>query len=94
LHGDRLSGRGCEDLYFRLAMFVVEVPPLRERREDIPLLVDHFGRILSEEMGLPKPPVSPDAERSLVAYDYPGNILISVRHLSLFVVMDNPHPTS
>ena len=68
------AGRFREDLYFRLAMFVVEVPPLRERREDIPLLVDHFARILSEEMGLPKPPVSPEAGRSLIEYDYPGNI--------------------
>jgi transcriptional regulator with GAF, ATPase, and Fis domain len=63
-----------QDLYFRLAMFVVEVPPLRERRDDIPLLVDHFVKTLSAEMGLPRPPVSTEARESLFEYDYPGNV--------------------
>ena len=67
-------GRFRQDLYFRLARFTIEVPPLRERRNDIVLLVDHFLRLLSSEMGLPRPELSPTALATLQAYDYPGNV--------------------
>lgn len=63
-----------QDLYFRLARFAVNVPPLRERREDIELLTDHFLRLLSKEMGLPRPELTPPALANLQAYDYPGNV--------------------
>ena len=63
-----------EDLYFRLAGFTVTVPPLRERREDIPLLVDHFLRQFSEEMGRESPGMSREALSVLEAHRFPGNV--------------------
>lgn len=68
------AGRFRQDLYFRLARFTVEVPPLRDRREDIPLLVGHFLQMFASEMNLPKPTLSSAALIVLQAYDYPGNV--------------------
>jgi len=68
------AGKFRQDLYFRLARFVAELPPLRERREDIRLLAEHFMEQLSGEMALPKPSVSEKAVAALACYDYPGNI--------------------
>ena len=63
-----------EDLYFRLTGFTVTVPPLRERREDIPLLVDHFLRQFSEEMGRDSPGMSRESLSVLEAHGFPGNV--------------------
>lgn len=69
------DGRFREDLYYRLARFVVELPPLRERPEDIPLLADHFVRLFADEMKLgDKPNLSDAAMKRLVSHDFPGNI--------------------
>jgi DNA-binding NtrC family response regulator len=67
-------GRFREDLYYRLNVVPLRIPPLRERKEDIPLLVDHFLSIYRTEMGSLLRQVSPEALSSLVAYDWPGNI--------------------
>ncbi|MFB3784858.1 MAG: sigma-54-dependent transcriptional regulator [bacterium] len=63
-----------QDLYFRLAEYTVEVPPLRDRPEDIPLLVEHFLRLFAEEMGRERPRVSPEAMAALQQYSFPGNV--------------------
>ncbi|HIG28156.1 MAG TPA: sigma-54-dependent Fis family transcriptional regulator [Verrucomicrobiales bacterium] len=63
-----------QDLFFRLARFTVEIAPLRERKDDVPLLINHFLNILSKEMGVSKPGISPVAFKGLIAYEYPGNI--------------------
>jgi DNA-binding NtrC family response regulator len=68
-----------EDLYYRLNVIPVHVPPLRERKEDIPLLVQHFVDKLTRDGSVParggKPPtVSQDAMRRLMAYHWPGNV--------------------
>ena len=63
-----------EDLYFRLAGFTIAVPPLRERREDIPLLIDHFLQQFSEEMGRDVPGMSRKALSVLEAHHFPGNV--------------------
>jgi len=68
------SGAFRQDLYFRLARYIVQTPPLRERREDIPLLAGHFVKILSAEMGLHPPTLRTDALNALKAYDFPGNV--------------------
>lgn len=69
------AGRFREDLYFRLAVVSVALPPLRERPEDIPLLADHFLRTLSGELGLPAPPpFAPEALARLKGHPWPGNI--------------------
>ena len=68
------AGKFRQDLYFRLARFVAEVPPLRDRREDIAALAENFLKMSAQEMGLLKPGLSQEALRALAAYDYPGNI--------------------
>jgi len=62
------------DLFFRLNVLAIELPPLRERREDIELLVDAFVRDVSERHDRPFPGISPEAMRILIEYDWPGNI--------------------
>jgi transcriptional regulator with GAF, ATPase, and Fis domain len=63
-----------EDLYYRLAVFRVHLPPLRERGDDVLLLADYFVRQLGGEMGKPNPGLSRDARDLLVAHSWPGNI--------------------
>jgi DNA-binding NtrC family response regulator len=65
------AGDFREDLYFRLAVVAAQIPPLRERREDIPLLIEHFSRRLPP--GMWKAP-DPEAMARLVGYDWPGNV--------------------
>jgi DNA-binding NtrC family response regulator len=66
------TGEFREDLYYRLNVFRVEIPPLRERKVDIPLLVEHFFRLRGERS--PSPSVSPLAMRLLQAHTWPGNV--------------------
>jgi len=68
------AGRFRQDLFFRLAGFPVQVPPLRERREDIPLLAQHFVEMFATEMGVTPPTIAPEALQILVGYAYPGNV--------------------
>ncbi len=63
-----------EDLYYRLAVIDLELPPLRRRRDEIPLLVDKFIREFAAENGKAVPEVAPEAMSALVACDWPGNI--------------------
>lgn len=63
-----------EDLYHRLAVILIEVPSLNERREDIPLLVDFFAQKISEEQGTAKKNFTKEAIKQLQAYDWTGNI--------------------
>ncbi|HEX8896166.1 MAG TPA: sigma-54 dependent transcriptional regulator [Terriglobales bacterium] len=68
------EGKFRPDLYYRLNVFHIELPPLRERREDIPPLVDHFVRKFSREMNKKISRVSPAAMNLLQQYAWPGNI--------------------
>lgn len=68
------KGHFREDLYYRLNVVPIVVPPLRERREDIPALVRHFMKLHSEEQGLRMKDVSPEAMGVFQQYDWPGNI--------------------
>ncbi len=68
------EGTFRSDLYFRLAHVVLEVPPVRERRDDIPLLAAHFLEVLGTEMGMHPPRLSPASLATLDRYDYPGNV--------------------
>ena len=63
-----------QDLYFRLARFVVATPPLRDRREDLPLLAAHFLALFAAEMGLTPPALTPEALAALAAHPFPGNV--------------------
>ncbi|MDE0535007.1 sigma-54-dependent transcriptional regulator [Tenacibaculum sp. L6] len=68
------EGRFREDLYHRLAVILIKVPALNDRREDIPLLVDFFAKKISEEQGMPKKAFADDAIKQLQEYDWTGNI--------------------
>lgn len=63
-----------EDLYYRLNVVPVAIPPLSERREDIPALVDHFFTRYASEQGIASPLISSEAMAALQAYDWPGNV--------------------
>jgi len=68
------AGRFREDLYYRLNVFPVQVAPLRERREDIPLLAQHFIQVSARELGCAKPRLTRAGAVRLQGYDWPGNI--------------------
>ncbi len=68
------NGRFREDLYHRLAVIVVRVPSLNERREDIPLLLEHFNRRTAEEYGHAPKTFAPEAIKALQDYNWTGNI--------------------
>ncbi len=74
LHAEIQSGRFREDLYYRLQVFPVVVPSLRERKMDIPLLAEHFIRLSCKKMNRPCVRLSEAQLQHLVAYDWPGNI--------------------
>jgi DNA-binding NtrC family response regulator len=74
LEGEVRAGRFREDLYWRLNVIHLRVPPLRERRFDIPLLVEHFIVSAAEAMGMPPLDVAPEALAILTAYSWPGNV--------------------
>jgi DNA-binding NtrC family response regulator len=63
-----------EDLYYRLNVVRIEIPPLRARAEDIPLLLDHYARVFCTEHNKPMIGFTPEAQRKLVQYPWPGNV--------------------
>lgn len=63
-----------EDLFYRLNVIQIKIPSLRDRKEDIPLLANHFLEKYSEELGKPITQISPEALQILIQYDYPGNV--------------------
>ena len=68
------EGRFQEDLYYRLNVIPLHIPPLRERREDVPLLAEHFLRRHAQRCGRPVPALAPEALQLLLEYDWPGNV--------------------
>jgi DNA-binding NtrC family response regulator len=76
LHDDR---RFRQDLLFRLNTVEIVLPPLRDRRDDIPMLIDHYLAVYARKYGRPAHSVPADAMAALVAYDWPGNVR-ALRH--------------
>jgi len=68
------DGRFLEDLYYRLNVIPLVLPPLRERREDVPVLVEHFLRKHAQRSGRHVTEIRDDARQRLMAYDWPGNV--------------------
>ncbi|MEM7350808.1 MAG: sigma-54 dependent transcriptional regulator [Acidobacteriota bacterium] len=68
------AGRFREDLYWRLDVIHIRLPALRERREDLALLIDHFIDRVNRELGLAIEKIAPDARQLLIDYDWPGNV--------------------
>ncbi len=67
------EGSFRHDLYYRINAFTIHAEPLRQMREDIPLLCHHFMRLYGEKLGISLPAITPEAEQSLAGYDWPGN---------------------
>jgi two-component system nitrogen regulation response regulator NtrX len=74
LEAEIAAGRFREDLYHRLSVVPIRVPPLAERREDIPALVEYFMEQISQSTGLPKRRIGEDAMAVLQSHDWPGNV--------------------
>jgi len=68
------AGRFREDLFYRLNVITLELPPLRARREDIPLLATHFLKFYGNENGMEERTLSPEAMRILMDHEWPGNV--------------------
>jgi transcriptional regulator with GAF, ATPase, and Fis domain len=81
LHAEIQAGRFREDLYYRLQVFPVVVPSLKDRKMDVPLLTDHFIKLSCKKMNRPRVRLSEAQQRRMAAYDWPGNI----RELQNFV---------
>src|ERR1035438_4447275 len=84
------EGRFREDLYYRLNVFPIRVPPLRERREDIPLLAEHFLKRYATEIGKPAAGFSQQAMELLQAYDFPGNVRELQNEVQRLVIQIEP----
>ena len=74
VEADVEAGRFRQDLYYRLNVIRLALPPLRERREDVPLLADRFRQRFAHEMGKDIVGFTPDALRAIERYDFPGNV--------------------
>jgi len=85
------GGRFREDLYYRLNVVPISVPPLKTRRQDIPVLVHHFMARATETHGLPQRPIAEDAMAALQAYDWPGNVR-QLRNVVEWILIMAPGP--
>ncbi len=95
LHQAVKEGKFREDLYYRLNVITIDLPPLRSRREDIPLLVDFFLNKFSKENEKPLRTITPDAMRPLLDYGWPGNVRELENVMERAVVLSNgPNITS
>src|SRR5207248_9208647 len=74
LENEIAAGKFREDLYYRLNVVPIHVPPIRERREDIPMLAQYFASTLSAREGIPPRSFTPDALERLSSLDWPGNV--------------------
>jgi len=86
---DVSQGKFREDLYYRINVVQIHMPPLRERREDIALLAEHFLDIFKKERGTSNLVISKDAMDLMVEYDWPGNVREMKNALERAVVMGN-----
>jgi two-component system response regulator PilR (NtrC family) len=99
LEGRLLTGEFREDLYYRINVLPIHLPPLRQRREDIPLLVDFFLQKYSKQMELPLRQISIEAMQILESYDWPGNVrelenlierVLALSHAEIITTRDLP----
>ena len=85
------EGAFRKDLYYRLDVLRIDLPPLRERSQDLPLLVGHFREKLSKRLGKPVPAVGPEIIESMRRYRWPGNVRELENTLEqLFILCDGP----
>ena len=87
------KGNFREDLYHRLSVIVIQVPPLRERKDDIPLLVGNFLETIAQDMGKPVPTFEPEALEELKQYQWTGNIRELHNIVERLVILCGDHIT-
>ena len=86
------AGQFREDLYFRLNVVTINLPPLRERREEIPFLTDHFLKKYSVQYNKPMTAVSAELSRQFMEYDWPGNVRQLENMIKRMVVLGSEAP--
>jgi DNA-binding NtrC family response regulator len=86
------AGLFREDLYYRVNVIQIQVPPLRDRAEDIPALVEHFLEQSAKAHSLPGPALTPDVALLLLAFPWPGNVR-ALRNVAARLVLQDPGPT-
>jgi transcriptional regulator with GAF, ATPase, and Fis domain len=88
------QGRFREDLYHRLSVIVIHVPPLKDRKEDIPLLTEHFLQDIAEDYGAAKKTITPEAMEMLKSYEWTGNIRELRNVIERLVIMSGAEITA
>jgi DNA-binding NtrC family response regulator len=84
------AGRFLKDLYYRLRVISIDIPPLRERKEDVPLLVDHFLKTFSAKTGKKISGFSHEALNAMIAHSWPGNVRDLEHEVERAVAMADP----
>jgi len=87
------EGSFREDLFFRLDVFPIVVPPLRERTDDIPLLTEHFRRRFAEELDVEPPTIGPEIVGRMMEYEWPGNVRELENFVERSVIMHTGDPS-
>lgn len=85
------KGTFRKDLYYRLEVFTINLPPLRKRREDIPILTSHFITMFNKELGTDLRGVSQEALAYLLAYDWPGNVRELKNNIKKAMILSDQH---
>jgi Nif-specific regulatory protein len=85
------TGQFREDLYYRLNVLTIEVPPLRDRREDIPLLIDFFMNRIADELKQPVKPIPDSAMKMFLEYDWPGNVRELQNELRRVMILESEY---
>src|SRR5204862_5638088 len=86
------AGKFREDLYFRLNVVTITIPPLRERREEIPMLTDHFVKKYSVQYNKPFPGISSELSHLFLEYEWPGNVRQLENMIKRMVVLGSEAP--
>jgi two-component system nitrogen regulation response regulator NtrX len=94
LEAEIAAGHFREDLYHRLSVVPIRIPPLAERREDIPLLIDHFMDQISQSTGLPKRRIGEDAMAILQSHDWPGNVRQLRNNVERLMILASGDPSA
>ncbi|MDX2122356.1 MAG: sigma-54 dependent transcriptional regulator [Gemmatimonadota bacterium] len=92
LRAESEAGRFRADLFYRLNVVPIRTPPLRERKEDLPVLVQHFARRAAEEIGVPLNAIAPEAMDLLMQYSWPGNVRELANAVERAVILSRGNP--
>lgn len=85
------NGTFREDLYYRLNIVPINMPPLRERQQDIAMLADHFVKVHSNQHGIEAPKLNDKIYRALLEYHWPGNVRELSNRIERFILLDDEH---